>query len=90
MDSIIHADVFFFIATLGLLVFIVATIVVTCYIVTILHDARNIIRKVQRSTDTVTDTIENIASDVRDDGVIATIGGLFHRQKKKKSHINNK
>lgn len=87
MESIIHADIFFFVATIALVILTLASLVVAWYAVTVLAEIRQIIVKVQKSANNVTDAIDNITADVQEDGVVATVAGLLHQTKKKKKRI---
>ncbi|HZS42678.1 MAG TPA: hypothetical protein VFA52_00445 [Candidatus Paceibacterota bacterium] len=59
MESLIHADIFFLISTIALVIIAVVLIVALIYVVRILNDLKSISRKVK-------DEGEEIISDIHD------------------------
>lgn len=84
MESIIHADVFFFVATIALVVVALAVVILCVYVFFILQDIKCIIKRVKEGATHIGDTLETVATEVQEDGIVATLMALFHHKKKKR------
>lgn len=81
MNTLIHADIFFFVTTIAVVLIASLFIVVIIYIVRILSDFRYISGVVRKETDLLAEDIEEIRDEVKRKGVFsglyAIISGLF-------------
>lgn len=83
-QTLIHADTFFFISSVG---FVVVTFLVTIgliYIIRILHSVRRITEKVERGINTVEEDTKELVSDLRESMIFRM---LFGGRKSKKTPI---
>ncbi len=83
MESILHADIFFFVATIFVAIVGVATIVIGVYVVRILGDVAAVTKRIRESAESVGGAIDTVAEEVKHDGIVATVMGIIHREKKK-------
>lgn len=90
MESLIHADIFFFVTTIIVIIISVILIVILIYLTKILADIREISRIARNETTDLASDIQEIRGEVRDElrrgsSVIASlfrvIRGLFRRTK---------
>lgn len=85
MESFIHADIFFFVATIGLVVLTTLLVAIGWYLLHILKDVKVVTTRLKESAEHVGDAIDTVATDVAHDGIIATLTRAFHRERKKRS-----
>lgn len=82
MDTLIHADIFFFVTTIAVVLIASLFTVVIIYIVRILNDLHYISSVVRKETDLLAEDIEEIREEVRREGVFGgiytLISGLFN------------
>ena len=90
MDTLIHADIFFFIATIWMIIISVIFVVILWNIARILNDARHISRKIREGSDVVSEDLREWHAAIREEGANAKhlwkyFKNLFsHRQNHKK------
>ncbi len=80
-SSIIHADIFFFVTTVALIIFAVIGIIASLYIIAILRNIRDISRTLKHGVDNAEGRIEEMCSGVEDSAVFRFI---FGKKKSKK------
>jgi len=80
-QTLIHADMFFFISSIGFVLITIALLVGLAYIISILHKVRSITTKIEAGVDTVGDDAKNLISDLRDSTAFRMIfGGRKHKK----------
>lgn len=81
METLIHADIFFFVTTIAVALISLLFMVVIIYIVRILNDFHYISGVVRKQTDLLAEDIEGFRDGIKDRGVFAgiysLISGLF-------------
>lgn len=90
MESIIHADIFFFIASLGFILFAILFTITALYVIRILHDVQGITGRVKKGVERVADSAEEVIDDIKHDGIIATVSKIAHQETKKRRIIRTK
>lgn len=95
MTTLIHADIFFFVTTIAVVLIAALFVAVMIYIVRILNDFRYISGVVRKETDLLAEDIEGIREEVKDKGVFGglytMISGLFRgRNERSKAKQTNK
>ncbi len=68
MDTLIHADVFFFISSISVIVIAIVVVVVGVYVVTVLRDAKYISKKLRNAADELEEDFENLRKEVTGEG----------------------
>lgn len=89
MDTIIHADIFFFVSTIALVVITLGLIVALVYIIKILRTISNVSEKVKDESDEILADIKNLRGTIKRQGfglrnVTEFIKMVFGRKKSKK------
>ena len=88
MESIIKADIFFFITSIAVAVFIIGMIIAMVYVIRILNDMKRISKTMLKESDKFANDIDSIREAVKSEGAKAkTIANFFlklfaHRRKK--------
>lgn len=82
MESIIHADIFFFITSIAVIVTTALIIVASFYIIPTLRNFRDISRTLKRGVDSAEEAIEDAYNHVEDSPIFRFIFG----KKKRKNH----
>ena len=93
MSTLIHADIFFFVTTIAVVLIASLFIVVIIYVVRILNDLHYISGVVRKETDLIAADIEEMREDMKGQGffqgLYSVILGLFRARKRsevKKPH----
>ncbi len=86
-SSIIHADIFFFVTTVALIIFAVIGIIASWYIIATLRNIRDISRTLKHGVDNAEGRIEEICDDIEDS---AAFRFIFGRKKQKRGIIKKK
>ncbi len=86
-SSIIHADIFFFVTTVALIIFAVIGIIASLYIIAILRNIRDISRTLKHGVENAEGRIEEMCSGVEDSAVFKFI---FGRKKQRRTIIKKK
>ena len=88
MESIIKADIFFFITSIAVAVFIIGMIIAMAYVIRILNDMKRISKTILKESDKFANDIDSLREAVKSEGAKAkTIANFFlklfaHRRKK--------
>ncbi|MBP9714888.1 MAG: hypothetical protein KBD52_00130 [Candidatus Pacebacteria bacterium] len=84
MDSILQADIFFFISTIAVVIFSVLLVVVIYYLRETLQNFRDISRILKNGVNNASEKVGDAFSDVEDSAVYKFIFGKKKRNKKSK------
>ena len=78
MDSLVHADIFFFITTLALIFVTIGMVVVIIYVIKILRDVAEISRRTKEKSIKILDDVSVISSKMKEEGIniVDDIGSL--------------
>lgn len=88
MENIIKADIFFFITSIAVAVFIIGMIIAMVYVIRILNDMKRISKTILKESDKLVNDIDSLREAVKSEGAKAkTIANFFlklfaHRRKK--------
>jgi predicted PurR-regulated permease PerM len=95
MNTLIHADIFFFITAIVVIIIGAIVAIGAGYIVVILSDLKYIVKKIRTESDLVSDDIADIRSRIKDEGgkmggivrsvAMFFIGKMVEKGKKKRS-----
>ena len=78
MENIIHADIFFFVTTIAVVVFIASVITVTIFLVRILRDMKHISETMSKESDKLIVDIEVFRAAAMAEGAkVRTIANFF-------------
>lgn len=77
MDTLIHADIFFFVTTIAVVLIAALFIVVILYAVRILNDMRYISGVVRRETDLLAEDFEEAREKIKREGLFSGLAGLI-------------
>jgi hypothetical protein len=89
MDSIIHADIFFFVSTITTIVLGIVLTIVLIYLATILADIKEISRIARKESVDIVEDIQNIRGEVYDQlkknssvimSIVSIMRGFFRRR----------
>ena len=91
MQTLIHADIFFFITSIFVVILIIAFVIALFFIIPILKDMRAISRMAKDESEKIVKDIEDVRHTVRSEGVKAKsifdfFLGLFMKQQQKRRH----
>lgn len=84
MASLIHADIFFFISTIGFVIFGIMFIILLYKIIKIADTLSRITKKVENGIDTIGDTTKEVIEDMKDSLLFRF---LFKGRKKKTKKV---
>jgi hypothetical protein len=80
-QTLIHADTFFFISSVGFTVLTILLAIGLVYIIRVLHRVRSITEKIEEGIDTVSEDTKELVSDLRESVVFKMIfGGRKHKK----------
>lgn len=82
MDTLLKADIFFFVTTIAVIVVLILLCVALVYLVGILKNIKNTARKINSGIDSAHEEIIDIKNRIVDDSFLNFI---FKKKKKKKS-----
>ncbi len=89
METLIHADIFFFISTIALIIISIGLVIAVIYVIKILHNIFHVSEKVKEGSDEILSDIQNLRADVKTQGfrvqyVMGFIKSLFGRGRSRK------
>jgi uncharacterized protein YoxC len=89
METLIHADIFFFVSTIALILISLGVIIAIIYVIKILHNIFHVSEKVKEGSDEILSDIHTLRADVKSQGfriqyVIGFIKRLFGRGRSRK------
>ena len=79
MNNLLHADIFFFVSTIGFIVCFILFIILVVYLIQIARSVSAIAKKVERDVDTIGDTAKEFVLDLQNNSLFS----LFFRKRKK-------
>jgi len=79
MNNLLHADIFFFVSTIGFIVCFILFIILAVYLIQIARSVSAIAKKVERDVDTIGDTAKEFVLDLQNNSLFS----LFFRKRKK-------
>lgn len=79
MNTLVHANIFFYISSLGFILIFVIFAVIGLYIVSITRTVHRIVKRIERDIATVGDTAKEFVVDLQESPLFS----LFFRKKKK-------
>jgi hypothetical protein len=84
-SEILHANIFFFIATVGVVVLSLLAAIALFYIVKILRAVSRITERIERGSETVVEDVKRLRAYVAEGSLISQIVGLFMRTSRGRS-----
>jgi len=90
MDTLIHADVFFFVTTVMIVIVGIAFTIALIYLATVLSDIKEISKQVKEETILFREDIGNLRSDIRQEGFRVERFLMFFRNLFKKNKPRSK
>lgn len=95
METIIQADIFFFISSVAVIVFSICAIIIMIYVTRILRDMKHISKKVSEEGDKIIEDVEYLRETAKTEGMkMKNVADFFinlfiRRQKKTKARRIN-
>ncbi len=87
MTTLIHADIFFFVTAVAVVVFSALAVVATIYIISILNDIKHISKRIRIESDEVLEDIKILREHILEEGfkvgMITKLLGKFFKKKRK-------
>lgn len=78
MENIIHADIFFFITSIAVIVFTICSIIIMFYVARILRDMKHISKTMSQESDKLLNDIDSLRETVKTEGArVMTIADFF-------------
>jgi hypothetical protein len=96
MTEVVHADIFFFITAIVVLVVGVGAAIIACYVILILRDVRAMVRKVRKASDEIEEDFEALRATIKNEGmrvrsiVELLLGFLLRRASKPRAKKKDK
>jgi len=89
METLIHADIFFFVSTIALVLIAIALIVVLIYIIKILRTVSAVSDRVKEESSEIIDDLKTLRTSIKQEGVRLSFikqffNKIFGRRKSKK------
>ena len=81
MQDLIHADIFFFVTSIAVVIFSVILVIAGVLVIQTLVEARAFVRRVRHETDRALDAAENAAASFAEKagGIAGVVGSLGYR-----------
>jgi uncharacterized membrane protein len=83
MNTLLHADIFFFIATIGFVVIFILVMIALIYLILLFKTIHRISLKIEKDIDTIGDTAKNFIMQLWESTIFSWLFG----KKRKKSII---
>ena len=87
MDTLLKADIFFFISSVGFLTLWILTIMFLFYLIRVTKTFSRIMNKIEKDIDNIGDTTKEMLEEVRDSTIF---NFLFKRKKKPITKVKNR
>jgi len=84
MSEVLQANIFFFITSVAVIVFSLLVCVALYYVIKILRTVRNIVERIDSSSEAVAEDISQLRNYITEGSLISQIVGLFFRSKGKR------
>lgn len=89
MDTLIHADIFFFVTTVAVVVVAAALTVALIYLAKVLHDVKSITKQVREETVLFREDVKDLRAEIRHEGLrlerLVAFGRTLLKRKRSKS-----
>jgi hypothetical protein len=79
METLIHADMFFFIASIGFVLFFTLLAIALFYLIRLLKNVNSMATKVEQNIETISDEAKDMVLDFRDSPVMKLLFGRKRR-----------
>lgn len=86
-ETLIHADIFFFIASIGTVIFIILTSIAIYYLIGLLKNVRNLTNSLQNKVETASENLEEMRRKISESLIFNLI---FMKKKENKSKKSTK
>jgi uncharacterized protein YoxC len=87
-ESLIHADIFFFISTIALVLISIGIVVVLVYVIKILRNVGEVTDKIKVESGEIVEDLKKLRANLRDEGMkwrhVADLVRMFFMKKGKK------
>lgn len=83
MDTLIHADIFFFITSIAVVVLTILLVIAFVYFIQILVNFRDISKILKNGVDNASEKVEELLENLVDNPVFRFIFGARHAKKKR-------
>lgn len=90
MTEILHANIFFFIASIGVIVFTMLTALALYQFLKILVAIRKIVERIEEGSETLVEDVAQLRSYVVGGGLFSQIIGLFMKTKATRSQAKSR
>lgn len=89
--NLVHADIFFYISSIGFFVLAVLAVIVLVYLISLLNDLKQIFQIIKKQSTMIAEDIENLRGQVANGGMklrylYGFISSLFFNKKKGKNN----
>jgi len=94
MSEVLHANIFFLIASIATVVFCIMVCIVLYHVIKIMRAIRAIIERIEAGSEVIAEDFASVRSFVQSGGMFSRMFGLFsgpstHRRKGKRSSVTN-
>lgn len=92
MNEVLHANIFFIITSIAVILFTILSCIAVYYVIKILRSIRRIVERVEQGSDSLAQDIADLRSFVLDGGLVSKIAAFFfgvkamHSRRRKKSN----
>lgn len=85
MNTLIHADMFFFISSIGFIIFAILLTIILIKSIQIINRVDRISKKIEDGMSTVTDEVKDLIEDLKDSPIFRFVFGISKRKKAKQA-----
>jgi hypothetical protein len=85
MDEVLHANIFFFITSVAVILFTLLVCVALFHVVKILQSIRRIVERIDASSEMIVEDVEQLRSYVLEGSLVSQIVGFFVGRHKRAS-----
>ncbi len=94
MSEVLHANIFFFIASVATVVFCILVCIALYHVIKILRSIRAIIERIEAGSEVIAEDLATVRSFVANGGMVSRIFGLFSgstssKRTRKQSSVTN-
>lgn len=79
MDTLVHANIFFYISSIGFIVIFIIFTIIGIYLISIISNIHRVVKRIRRDIETIGDTAKELVEELYDNSFFS----LFFRKKKK-------
>lgn len=90
MNEILHANIFFFITSVAVVVFTLLVCITLYQVIKILRTTRRIVDRIEAGSEVIAEDVTHFRRYVREGGLISQIVGVFLRRHEKRSSSRRK